>query len=184
MIAPASGHILIAEPFLKDPPFIRSVILLCTFSEDDGAFGFTLNKICEDTLDELIPDMEGYTLPVYSGGPVQTDTLHYLHNYPEHFSDCQKVAENIYWGGDFELLKTLIKNNTIAAKEIKFFLGYSGWTKGQLEEEIAEETWLLTEANSKLVFNTAHEKLWNESLIKLGGKYKLLIHYPTDPQLN
>ncbi len=184
MEAPASGNILIAEPFLKDPPFMRSVVLLCTYTEDDGAFGFTLNKLCGDTLDELITDMEDYVLPVYSGGPVQTDTLHYLHNYPQHFSDCQKVAEGIYWGGDFELMKALIKNNEIDAREIKFFLGYSGWSRGQLEEEIAEGTWLTAAANAALVFKTAHTGVWNESLVQLGGKYKQLINYPTDPQLN
>lgn len=184
MIAPASGTLLIAEPFLKDPAFMRSVVLLCRHSEEEGSFGFALHKKFEGTLDQIISGMTGYKLTVYSGGPVGTDTLHYLHNYPEYFPDCQKVADDIYWGGDFELMKTLIKANTIDPAGIRFFLGYSGWSEGQLNDEMEAKSWLTTTATADLIFDTASDEIWNASLIRLGGKYSMLIHYPTDPQLN
>ena len=82
MIEPATGILLIADPFLKDPNFLRTVVLLCEH-EEQGSFGFVLNKQITQTLDELISDLNGHKLPVYYGGPVQMDTIHFLHQYPD-----------------------------------------------------------------------------------------------------
>ena len=122
MILPATGTLLIAEPFLKDPNFMRTVVMLCRHREEEGSFGFVLNKMFHQTLDELIPDLQGFELPVYVGGPVQMDTLHYIHPYPDLLPDCQKITEAVYWGGDFDTLKTLLKNKEVAPEKIKFFL--------------------------------------------------------------
>ena len=184
MITPTTGTLLIAEPFLKDPDFMRTVVLMCRHNEEEGSFGFVLNKIYHQTLDELIPHLPGYEYPVYTGGPIQMDTLHYIHQYPDLLTDCQKIDEDIYWGGNFELLKTLIKNKKIEQGKIKFFLGYSGWGTGQLKDEIKEKTWLTVSSTQKIVFETQREEIWKESLLQLGGKYKMMIHYPTDPQFN
>jgi putative transcriptional regulator len=184
MLKPATGILLIADPFLKDPNFMRTVVLICRHNEEEGTFGFTLNKIYHQTLDELIPELAGFELPIYLGGPVQIDTLHYLHQYPNLMPDSQKVTEDVYWGGDFETLKILIKNREIDTEKIKFFLGYSGWSKGQLNDELEEKTWLTVKSNSKIIIETAPDETWKESLLLLGGKYEMLIHYPTDPQLN
>ena len=178
------GTLLIAEPFLRDPAFMRSVVLICKHSAEEGTLGFSLNNLLDLTLNEIITGMDGWELPVYKVGPVHTDTLHYLHAYPQYFPDAVKIAENIFWGGDFEKLKALIKDGTIDPVNIKFFLGYSGWSEGQLETEMDEDTWLTVSADSRLVFDTKGAEIWNAALTKLGGKYKLLIHYPTDPQLN
>jgi putative transcriptional regulator len=184
MIEPASGILLLAEPFLKDPSFMRSVVLICKHDAEEGTFGFALNKKLHTTLNEMIADIDNCALPVYIGGPVQTDTIHYIHQYPQYFSDAVKIADNVYWGGNFETMKTLIKNGTLDTNKIKFFLGYSGWSKGQLEEEILENSWITTEADKTLVFETPATEVWNASLTKLGGKYKMMIHFPTDPKLN
>ena len=184
MIAPGMGTLLIAEPFLKDPNFIRTVILMCRHTGEEGSFGFVLNKIYHQTLDELIPELESFEYPVYTGGPVQMDTLHYIHQYPDLLTDAQKISAGIYWGGDFEILKDLIKNKKIETDKIKFFLGYSGWGTGQLEDEINENTWLTVNNTRKIVFDTTIEEIWKTSLLHLGGKYEMMIHFPTDPQLN
>lgn len=184
MIPPATGILLIAEPFLKDANFMRSVILLCRHEESEGSFGFVLNSLFHQKLDELIPELDGFDLPVYKGGPVQMDTLHYIHQYPELLSDCVKVTENVYWGGDFELLKTLMQEGLIEREKIRFFLGYSGWENGQLAGEMEEKSWLTIAASSSLIFETGVEEIWKASLIQLGGKYEMMIHFPTDPQLN
>jgi putative transcriptional regulator len=184
MIEPASGILLLAEPFLKDPSFMRSVVLICKHDAEEGTFGFALNRKLHTTLNEMIADLDGWPLPVYIGGPVQTDTIHYIHQYAQHFDDAVKIADNIYWGGDFEKMKKLIKNGTLDTNKIKFFLGYSGWSQGQLDEEVLENSWITTEADKTLVFETPATEVWNASLTKLGGKYKMMIHFPTDPQLN
>ena len=184
MILPAAGILLIAEPFLKDPNFIRTVILLCTHRETEGSFGFVINSLFHKKLDELIPELMGFDLPVYKGGPVQLDTLHYIHQYPDLLPDCLKITDDVYWGGDFERLKILINDGQIDADKIRFFIGYSGWEEGQLASEMEEKSWLTVTANRTIVFDTALEDIWKASLIKLGGKYERMIHFPTDPQLN
>ncbi|MEP6711445.1 MAG: YqgE/AlgH family protein [Ferruginibacter sp.] len=184
MIAPTTGTLLIAEPFLKDPNFMRTVVLMCRHNEEEGSFGFVLNKMYHQTLDELIPGLQGFEYPVYKGGPVQMDTLHYIHQYPDLLPDCQKIGEEIYWGGDFEVLKDAIKSEIIEQDKIKFFLGYSGWGTGQLGDEITEKTWLTVGSTRKIIFETSLEEIWGASLLHLGGKYEMMMHFPTDPQLN
>jgi putative transcriptional regulator len=183
MIEPAQNTLLIADPFLKDPNFMRTVVFMCRHS-DEGSFGFVLNKAVEQTLDLLITGLDGTEVPVYYGGPVQTDTVHYIHQYPDLIPDCYKISDEIYWGGDFETVKTLLNSNKIENDKIKFFVGYSGWEKGQLAEELAEKSWLTATTTRKLVFTTAPEDVWKESLKHLGGEYEMLINYPIDPQLN
>lgn len=183
MIEPAAGILLIADPFLKDPNFLRTVVLLCEHQEH-GSLGFILNKQIEQTLDELITGMEGYKLPVYYGGPVQMNTIHFLHQYPALIPESVKVNNDIYWGGNFETITALIKTKSIDLNKIKFFIGYSGWSDGQLKAELDEKSWLTVSANPKLVFNTNDDEIWKESLKKLGGEYEMMINFPIDPQLN
>lgn len=184
MILPATGILLIAEPFLKDPNFMRTVVMLCRHREEEGSFGFVLNKKFHQTLDELIPDLQGFKLPVYVGGPVKMDTLHYIHPYADLLPDCQKITEGIYWGGNFETLKNLLKNKEVDPQKIKFFLGYSGWDLGQLDAEMEEKSWITVTANRNIVFDTPMEEIWKACLKELGGRYEMMIHFPTDPQLN
>jgi putative transcriptional regulator len=183
MIEPAAGILLIAEPFLKDPNFLRTVVILCEH-QDHGSFGFVLNKQIEQTLDELVSGLEGHRLPVYYGGPVQMNTIHFLHQYPDLIPESVKVTEDIYWGGNFETVTALIKSKSLDIKKIKFFIGYSGWGDGQLDDEMKEKSWLTVQANCGLVFNTRYDEVWKNSLKKLGGEYEALINYPIDPQLN
>ena len=183
MVEPGPGILLIADPFLKDPNFLRTVVFLCEHREE-GSFGFVLNRKYENTLDELIPDVEGFKLPVFYGGPVQMDTIHFLHQYPEDIPGGEEVMKGIYWGGDFVKAVEMIKNGEMDFKKIRFYIGYSGWGNGQLKEEMKEKSWLTVKANRKLIFQTSAEEIWKDSLKHLGGDYEMMIHFPTDPQLN
>lgn len=183
MIQPAAGILLIADPFLKDPNFLRTVVILCEH-KPEGSFGLVLNKQIEQTLGELISDLEGFDLPVYYGGPVQMNTIHFLHQYPDLIPDAQKIGNDIYWGGNFESLSALIKNKSIDPGKIKFFVGYSGWGDGQLSDELKEKSWLTVSATKNLVFNTSQDEIWKGSLQHLGGDYEMMINFPIDPQLN
>ena len=181
MISPSTGTLLIANPFLKDPNFLRTVVFLCEHHET-GTFGFVINKKYSKTLDELLPDMNDYKIPVYFGGPVQMETLHFLHQYPD--LGGEEVMKNVYWGGDFEILIPRIKSSAIDLDKIRFFIGYSGWTEGQLESEINEKSWLTVKATRNLVFHNKVEDTWKDSLKHLGGEYEMMINFPIDPQLN
>lgn len=174
---------MIADPFLKDPNFLRTVVFLCEHKEE-GSFGFVLNRRYENTLDELIPEVDGVRLPVYYGGPVQIDSIHFLHQYPEDIPGGVEVLKGVYWGGDFEKAVELIKNGGIDRNRIRFFIGYSGWGTGQLAEEMMEKTWLTVEATRSLIFHKTAEEVWKESLKHLGGDYEIMINFPIDPQLN
>jgi putative transcriptional regulator len=183
MIEPGPGILLIADPFLKDPNFLRTVVFLCEHKEE-GSFGFVLNRKFENTLDELIPDVEGFKLPVFYGGPVQMDTIHFLHQYPVDIPGGEEVMKGVYWGGDFVKAVEMIKSGEMDFKKIRFYIGYSGWATGQLNEELKEKSWLTVKANRKLIFQTGADEIWKESLRHLGGDYGMMIHFPTDPQLN
>ncbi|NDE09045.1 MAG: YqgE/AlgH family protein [Chitinophagia bacterium] len=183
MISPATGILLIAEPFLKDPHFTRSVALICEHDQE-GTVGFVLNKPFDETLDSLMSNFEGFPVPVFYGGPVQINTVHFLHQYPKLIPGGQQILKDIYWGGDFEIASQLIKNNEIDLAKIRFFIGYSGWSKGQLKDELKENTWTTAKATSNLIFHSSPDKIWKDSLRQLGGDYEMMINYPIDPQLN
>ena len=82
MIEPGQGILLIADPFLKDPNFLRTVVFVCEHNEE-GSVGFVINRLYENTLDELLEELDGFKIPVYYGGPVQITSIHFIHQYPE-----------------------------------------------------------------------------------------------------
>ncbi len=183
MTDPAAGVLCVADPFLKDPNFMRTVVLL-TEHHDEGTIGFVINRQYQNTLDELLPEMEGHKLPVYYGGPVQMDTVHFLHRYPEKIPGGVEIVEGVFWGGDFDALIDLIREGTADISRIRFFIGYSGWGKGQLDTEMNEKTWLTTQATRQLIFHQAAEEIWKDALKQMGGDYEMMINFPIDPQLN
>ena len=183
MNQPGPGILLIAEPFLKDPNFMRTVVLLCEH-QDEGSFGFVLNRDFKHTLDELVPDLEDVKLPVCYGGPVQMDTLHFLHQCPDQIPGGFEIRDGIFWGGDFETVVDLLRNHEIDTAKIRFYIGYSGWGGGQLKDELNEKSWLLAEASKKLVFHKKLDDIWKDSLKLLGREYEMMKNFPIDPQLN
>ncbi|MEO6818289.1 MAG: YqgE/AlgH family protein [Ginsengibacter sp.] len=183
MISTSKGVLLIANPFLKDPNFSRSVVLLCE-NLPEGTFGFVLNKLMPQKLNELIADLQGIDFPVYNGGPVQIDSLHFLHQYPDLILGGEDLGDGVFWGGNFESLKIHLKNGDLDLDKLKFFVGYSGWMAGQLNFEMKEESWVTVMATRRLIFTTPPEEIWKESLKELGGEYERMINYPIDPRLN
>lgn len=183
MIEIFSGKLLIADPFLRDPNFMRSVVFICEHKVE-GSFGFVLNRRYEQLLGELIVGVEMSTFPVYYGGPVQIDTIHFLHHRPDLIPGGVTVTDGIVWGGDFEAILELLKANELTERDIRFFIGYSGWAKGQLEEEMKLKSWITGEASRKLVFPSNVDNTWKDALKQLGGEYGQMVNYPIDPQLN
>ncbi len=180
---PVSGSLLISDPFLRDPHFMRTVVFLCEHS-DQGSFGFVLNRPYEQTLDEFVPELEGFMIPVFYGGPVQPDTLHFLHCLPALIPGGQKVVSGVYWGGDFNKVIELIQSHGLGQDKIKFFLGYSGWSEGQLAGEITEKSWLTSEGSSGIVFHPDAAQVWPDAIREMDDKFHPIINYPIDPQLN
>lgn len=180
-IEPEKGRLLIAEPFMVDSYFKRSVVLLAAYSEND-VVGFILNKPLHTTLDKVLPsEINNDKFSVYLGGPVETSSLHFIHTLGTALEESKHISGNLFWGGNFEQLKKMINNNEIAPTEIMFFTGYSGWSKEQLNNEINEDSWLISNINTK-IFNK--KNLWKEVLKKKGGKHAIFTQFPENPSLN
>lgn len=183
-LTPSAGKLLISEPFMKDPNFTRSVVLLVSHSEQ-GTIGFVLNHPSLLHLDELISGIEGTSFPVYYGGPVEIDTIHFVHCCPDKITDGISLGKGVYWGGNFETLRVLISQGAINPDEIKFFIGYSGWDADQLTIEMEENTWIVSDQyDSEMVFTATAEQLWREVIIHLGPKYAHVSNFPQNPNLN
>jgi len=182
-IKPEKGRLLISEPFLPDPNFERTVVLLCEHNEE-GSFGFVLNKPSILKVNEVMEEMAELDSIVFVGGPVQQDTLHFIHRNTS-LENAVEIVENIYWGGAFEHLMLLLDTRQIDAKDIRFFLGYSGWGPGQLDAELDQDSWIVCDyVTDQLLFDTGPEVMWRKALENMGGRFSMYSNYPVDPRLN
>jgi len=181
-VAPKKGRVLIAEPFLPGSYFNRSIIFLVNHSSD-GAVGFILNKPVDFPIPEFYKEFPDYTDPIFVGGPVDIESLYFIHRYGQLIDDSVHIMGDLYWGGNFNQLKDLINKGKIDPNHVRFFLGYSGWDKGQLKEEIDEDSWLVADIPPAFVMGDTTE-LWKEMVKKIGGIYSLWENYPENPTLN
>jgi putative transcriptional regulator len=177
------GDVLLAEPFLEDSNFERSVIMICD-DEDEGYVGLIQNKPIPDVvISDFIEDFTGFNAQVFFGGPVDQQLLQYIHTLGDKIENSIKLTDELYWGGDFDQIKTLIKCQMIQPHEIRFYLGYSGWERTQLLDEIKEHAWFI--ANPKLsILEKSIEDLWKDVLLEKGGIYQVIVNSPTDLRLN
>lgn len=177
------GILLLSDPFLKDPNFIRSVILVCE-ANTEGAFGLVLNRKTPFVLGDLVQQAIGVDVPVFEGGPVQPTALHFIHRKGRQIPNGIEIANGIYWGGDFDIALELVRTKALSPNDIRFFVGYSGWSAGQLEEELEEKSWIIAGADPVNIFDAPEDQIWRKSLHTLGGEYAQMSNYPIDPQLN
>ena len=182
-IPPQKGRILIAEPFLPGDYFSRSVIFLVAHSEK-GAVGFILNKRVEFQLQEVFIDFPDFDAQVFLGGPVSADSVFFIHRLGNSLPGSIHVLGDLYWGGDFETLKNQISQGMINPNDIHFFLGYSGWDAGQLENEIKEDSWLVTDVDEESIMSESTEQSWTDFVKKAGNRYKIWENFPENPTYN
>ena len=182
-LPPAKGRVLLSDPFLMDPNFRRTVALLCEHNEK-GSFGFVLNRQLHLTIADVIEIDTLQEVPLYLGGPVQKDTLHFIHRDPEFAENSLEVFEGVYWGTDFEKVKEKLEENSLNLDNFRFFVGYSGWGEGQLEDEIKEQSWFVAEATEEMIFEDDEEELWKNILKNMGGGFKFLSNAPESPHMN
>lgn len=177
------GKLLIAEPFLNDPYFKRSVVLLTEHNEK-GSFGFILNKPIDLKLNEAIAEMPYISAPIHLGGPVGRESLHFLHTLGDTLKGSLEVLKGLYWGGDFDQLKDMITAGTVTPEQVRFFVGYAGWSPKQLDEELERNDWIVVNARINDVMKEDTEDMWHEILVALGKEYAILANFPADPSFN
>lgn len=180
---PAAGRVLIAEPFLQGPYFARSIVLLTEHNEN-GTVGFVLNKSTELYPDEVIDDLLSFEGELFVGGPVSSNTLSFLHTLGSSVPGAIKVTSSVYWGGDFEYLKKMINDGKASSRSVKFFAGYSGWAPGQLEGEIAENSWVVSTLDDELIMTRDVDDSWERAMQRMGDIYKTWTNFPRNPTFN
>ena len=178
------GHLLIAEPsIIGDLSFNRSVILLADHTTE-GSVGFILNKPLKYTIKDLLPEIES-NFKIYNGGPVEQDNLYFIHNVPDLIPNSIEISKGIFWGGDFEFTKELINTGVLKKKNIRFFLGYTGWDSEQLENEMQSNSWILIKNSyENKILGKASVHFWKERILELGGDYLIWSNAPENPILN
>lgn len=184
-VLPAQGSILISEPFLQDAYFQRSVVLLIEHTEH-GSMGFVLNKKTDLIVNSFFKEFaELPEIPIYLGGPVSPNRLFFIHSLGDNIiPDALKINDYLYFDGDFNALKRYILNGHPIDGKVKFFLGYSGWTEGQLNHEIKRNSWAVSHITTDNILSADGEGYWKDSVELLGNDYKTWTKYPKDPYLN
>ena len=182
--SPEAGKVLLSEPFLDDPYFGRKVVLLCEHNEE-GSFGFVLNNFVDIDVDEVMDDLPKLNTRISVGGPVKNGNLYYLHTRPD-IPESIEVVHGVFMGGEFERIRDLLTSGELKASEIRFFIGYSGWSPEQLEDEIRSRSWFVGEADKEDIMRTdeENESFWKRLISDLGDHYTHIANAPSDPSLN
>ena len=182
-VLPSRGKILISEPFLRDATFGRSVILLIDHT-DEGTMGLIINKPLPVFVNDIIKEFKYINdIPLYKGGPGATDNLFYLHTLAN-ISGAIPVSKGLYLNGDFDEIKKYILQGNKVDQHIRFFLGYCGWEGEQLNDELKENTWLVSKEDKDYLMNSDTKDMWKEALEKLGSKYEAWSRFPRVPTFN
>ncbi len=183
-MSPSSGKLLISEPALKDFYFSRGVVLLVEHGEKEGTIGLILNKPIHLKLNEVVKEFPNNEFPLFLGGPVHPDRLFYLHTLGDRIPGSIEIIDGLFWGGEIKKLMELIDLNLVTPEEVRFFIGYAGWEPGQLNRELGEKSWIVTQCTLSTVMERQPEKLWSNMLRELGNDYAIWANFPADPILN
>lgn len=181
---PAKGKLLLADPFMDEEYFRRSIVYLCEHNED-GSYGFIINNFLPLNLKDLGEDFPDIETQLTIGGPIDKDNLYFLHTLGDTIENSIPIVDDIYLGGDFTKLSTLLNEDKSLIKQVRFFVGYAGWSKNQLKDEIKENNWIVVDLNSKSdLFDKKTSKSWKKYMKLQGGKFKVLADFIINPTNN
>lgn len=168
---------------MDDPYFKRTVILLCEHNEE-GSFGFVLNRYVDLDINDIIEGLPAMDTRISVGGPVRNENLFYLHKLGDQLEGSREILDGIYIGGHFDVLRDKIANGIVDMADVRFFLGYSGWSENQLEGELASNAWLVVPGEGTDIMNTGNDNLWSEVLRNKGDQFSHFANFPKNPSLN
>ncbi|MFN7015390.1 MAG: YqgE/AlgH family protein [Bacteroidia bacterium] len=175
---------MISQPFINDGYFKRSVVLLVEHNEH-GTMGFVMNKRMNLRIKDVLPQMDDIHHPLFKGGPVADNQLFFIHRFAIEINSAMPIGNTgWYWGGDFNDVVALLKKRKAGFNDIHFFIGYSGWEAGQLENELKEKAWFVADANFKSLMHEKFEEIWGNELKRMGSNFSILANFPEDPSIN
>jgi putative transcriptional regulator len=175
----SAGTVLLASPFMDDPNFKHTAVLICSHN-DQGTIGFVFNKPLIFSINEVLDSFPSLSVNIFKGGPVENNSLHFLHNAGKILDNSVPISPGVFWSGDFNKLKFLIKSELITTKDIRFFAGYTGWDKGQLEEELKENAWIITNMDANYLFKVSSKSVWRKMLTAKGDHFPPLADISPD----
>jgi putative transcriptional regulator len=182
-VSSLKGRLLVASPALIDPNFRRSVVLIAEHTEDGGAMGVVLSRPSETPVADAAPVLEALVEPgavVHVGGPVEPGAVIVM----AEFDDPDEAAAVVFDGVGFMPGDSEPEDVAAATRRARIFAGYAGWSPGQLEAELEEESWLVLEPEASDVFADNAENLWSAVLARQGGALSVLARMPPDPSMN
>lgn len=184
-----AGSIMVAEPFLGEKYFRHGVIAIIDHNGESGSMGVVMNNPSGYSLNELLDGVKpAHGIPVYCGGPVSLDRLYFIHSLGnEIIPGATEFAPNLWIGGDFEVVIDYVNSGYLTDGILRFFLGYSGWTAGQLEEEIDKSVWAVTSSDTVSPYellNLHGDALWHRTVSRMGSPYRQWLLHPRDPRAN
>lgn len=175
---------LVSEPFLRDGPFSHSVVMIVDRDAAGGTAGLVLNHVSDLTLNQCFEGAK--PLPLFLGGPVGTDRLSFLHTLGDVITGTNEISPGLWAGGEIKEVLSFINSSELQPGMIRFFLGYSGWSPGQLEDEIKEHTWVVApeEKNPEDLLSHEGDEMWHHVVKSLGTKFRPWLFHPQNLHLN
>jgi putative transcriptional regulator len=186
LLEPVAGRLLVSNPHMMDPNFMHTVVFLCDH-DALGTYGVVLNRHAGKGVNDLGSSVQLLTDrddPVWIGGPVAADTLQVVHRLVEPIEGSQPIVPGLYLGGEPDALDAALCRVSDPKSHIRFVLGYSGWSAGQLQAEMAEGAWVVCNATPDFVFDHDPDTLWRRVLRARGGPFAGLADLPPDPSWN
>jgi len=181
---PAKGKLLISDPFLDEDYFRRSVVYLCEHNID-GSFGFVVNNFISINLNELDESLPKVEAQISLGGPMEVNSLYFIHQFGDQIQNSAEISDGVFLGGDFQQLSNKIVEDQSNISKVRFIIGYAGWKRKQLKEEIKSNAWIVKELSSPLqLFESQSRLSWKRVMFDLGGKYKIMSKFPLTPMNN
>lgn len=184
--APVEGSLLISEPFLRDAYFRHSVVLLAQYKHETTSMGVILNHPTSYDLHDLVEGINvEASIPVRCGGPMSDDRLYFVHRLGDIIPNSRHVADDLYIGGDFDAVIQYINSGYPLNGFLAFFVGYSGWSEGQLDQELSDKVWAVaTTTSPEEILSMSYRSMWHKQVRRLGPKYRGWLYHPRIPLSN
>lgn len=176
------GSVLISDPLSQDPYFSKSVVFIVEHNSE-GTVGFIINKRVKIALNDVLKDFPPFDANISIGGPVENSTINFIHTLGDKIPRSKHIYDNIYWGGSLSELKQLIKLNLIKPSQIKFFIGYSGWSQDQIKKEVEKDFWKIVNLPISKIMSR-DKNMWSKIVENLGEDYKHWLNVPFNPLWN
>ncbi|MCM1349395.1 MAG: YqgE/AlgH family protein [Firmicutes bacterium] len=184
---PTQGSLLVAEPFLRDACFHHGVIALIDHDSPSGSMGVVMNRQTSHTLQSVLDSVKVKTpIPLFCGGPMSVDRLFFVHTLDESIiPGSRTIAPGLFVGGDFDSMLDYVNDGYPIDGHVRFFLGYSGWSPGQLDEEISNSVWAVASIPSAhQLLSGTEDAYWHRCVRMLGNDYRGWRYHPRNPHSN